>query len=1062
MTKKVKKIRKLPFVILAAVALCFTFMMGVLFTNVPVFAYSEQPSSVTSSTNLNFAYNGNQTTIYTNPTGWTKGLTTNTTCGVINLKNFNDSYKLTVDQMPSKIEGADDHVLMLNPKSDASSIPNRQYYASASDFALSAYSHYKIKVYTKVNMNAYSSIYVTGLDKDLSYERINYNDASEWRDYTFYISTGFEKQNIKLQLWLGSKESESDGAVFFDNIEFTQISENEINDTKPRTKYVNLDKSTLIPDINADFEVNNLVDWTRINAMKVDTFASLINLSNNNESIAKDITYVGTDLSRNNERAFVLYTKNDTKSYIGYKSKAINLKMYDIVKVSVNVKTANLNGSAYVKIVENDVLNSAGKKIEAITPNTQTITISSNSSNKFINEYTTCTFYLKGRSLYNTSYNIELWLGSQENPASGLVAFDNIKYEEISYEDYTSAQTDSSAVKIAFDSDPKNFIIANSSFNDVKKDEKTLTYPLTPANWTHTAKNENDIDYGVINTNDDIYSNYDKFANPGNPEGFGSTSTDTNNVLLMHNINKTYQSVKSSSFSIDANSYYKLTFTYKMFATNNKLDSSINPDIFNVYIQDENNNTLYAHENITATNDNLWKTYTVYFNTKAYSNTLNLILSLGKENDEVSGIAFIDNVILVKDEKMTNETYEQLAKNNNVLDFEQGNFNLVKYNKDGIYTPLRYTESLENADEVTSGEKAGLGGIVDANDELNTIEKSPNSTSALNYLMMIRTNNKATYSLTAKDSLSLSSDTYHKFTIDILTKGIEKDLDYKKTYGAIFALSGLDENISGIVSDNEWTTYTIYVACTSSVSVNVKFALASLDLTTSGNAYFDNFTYEVIDKDAYNIAKLNSSEDDTKLFIGNTDTKEDDKNNDSKTNLDYIWYVIPTLLLAVALIVALVAYLMKKVNIKKWEKRKINEYDRDKTVHRDVIRAEAEKRRDADVKELKATITDLEAQRTHIEEVHQEQLKASRANRAKGVSRSDEKEFKQYAKLHTALENRIANVNKQIEKMNTAEYLLSVQHKIMLEKAKAERLAKEKAYEKDKKEKKTAKTKKSK
>ena len=46
--------------------------------------------------------------------------------------------------------------------------------------------------------------------------------------------------------------------------------------------------------------------------------------------------------------------------------------------------------------------------------------------------------------------------------------------------------------------------------------------------------------------------------------------------------------------------------------------------------------------------------------------------------------------------------------------------------------------------------------------------------------------------------------------------------------------------------------------------------------------------------------------------------------------------------------------------------------------------------------------------------------------------------------------------------MNTAEYLLSVQHKIMLEKAKAERLAKEKAYEKDKKEKKTAKTKKSK
>lgn len=1060
MTKKVKKNKKIPFVILSAIAFCFTLMFGVLFTATPVFAYSETPSSVSSSTNLNFAYNGNTTSIYTDPTGWTKGLSNNTTSGVINLQHFNsETFKLTVDQKPSKIEGGDDYVLMLNPKTDSSTLPTSQYYTNSSNFTLSAYSHYKIKVYTKVNSNANSSIYVTGLDENLSFEGINYEDAREWRDYTFYISTGINQQNIKLELWLGSKEGVSDGAVFFDNIEFTQISENEINTSKPRTKYVDLDESSLIPNINADFENNNLADWSRLNEMKVDTYAEIINLSNNNESVAKDITYVGTDLSKNNDRAFVLYTKNETKSYIGYKSKDISLKMYDIVKVTLKAKTANLNGSAYVILTENDVLDSNGKKIDAITPNTQTITISGNATNKFTNDYATYTFYLKGRSLYNTSYNIELWLGSKESPASGLVAFDNIKIEEVSYSDYTNASTDSSTVKIAFDTDPKNFTISNSSFNDVKKEDKTLTYPLIPNNWTHTAKDKNDIYYGVINTNDKVYDVHkDKFggyANPGNPNGFGSTATDTNNILLMHNVNKTYQSVKSSSFSIDADSYYKLSFDYKVLRTNN------DEHLLNVYIQDENNNTLYANEDLTNTNDK-WSKYTIYINTKAYSNTLNLIISLGKENDEVQGLVYIDNVVLTKDTTMTAESYEQIAKTNNVLDFEQGNFNLVKYNKDGIYTPLRYTENLENADEVTSGLKPGFGGIIDADDELNAIENSPNHSSALSYLMRISTLDKATYSLTAKDSLSLSSDTYHKFTIDILTKGLEKGLDYDKTYGAVFALSGLDEKISGIVSDNEWTTYTIYVASTSSVSVNVKFALESLDLTTSGDAYFDNFTYEVIDKDTYNLAKLNNSEDKTNLFIGNTDTKDDDTDNTNKANLDYIWYVIPTLLLAIALIIALVAYLMKKVNIKKWEKRKINEYDRDKTVHRDVIRAEAEKRRDAEVKELKESIFDLEAQRTHIEEVHQEQLKASRVNRAKGVTRSEEKEFKQYAKLHTAIENRIANINKQIDKLNTAEYLLSVQHKIMLEKAKAERLAKERAYEKDKKEKKTVKTKKSK
>ena len=51
--------------------------------------------------------------------------------------------------------------------------------------------------------------------------------------------------------------------------------------------------------------------------------------------------------------------------------------------------------------------------------------------------------------------------------------------------------------------------------------------------------------------------------------------------------------------------------------------------------------------------------------------------------------------------------------------------------------------------------------------------------------------------------------------------------------------------------------------------------------------------------------------------------------------------------------------------------------------------------------------------------------------------------------MHTAVENRIANLNKKIDNMNTAEYLLSLQHKIMLEKAKDERAAKEKAFKKE-------------
>ena len=1055
MTNKQKHSSKILHALFAFAIFCFALVVAPFATSVPAYAESQTASFVTSSTNLNFSYNGNTSTVYTSPTGWAKGLEANATSGAINLEYYNDTFNLDLDDLPSKIQGTDNYVLMINSRGTNDTTPKAQYYTNSSAFELSAYSSYKIKVYTKVTAellsdstmsSANASIYVTGLESDLKFENIDYNQANEWTAYTFYITTGFEKENVKLELWLGSKPNYgSSGAVFFDNIEITQISQDEIDTTKPHTTAVNLDESRLVDDVNANFETNSLADWTRIAPMESNSFAEIIDLTNSNTSDSKGITYVGTDLSLNNTKALVLYTIDDTQTYFGYKSKDIAVKMHDIVKISVNVKVADLNGSAYVNLIENPVKNASGTEIESITPVTKSITISSNPSNNFQNGYTTCSFYIKGRSLYNTSFALELCLGSSSSKASGLVAFDNIKIEKLSFADYTSISANTNNVQVDLDSDPASYLISNPAFNVVEKQDKTLTYPLIPSNWTHNCEDENDIFFGVINTNSSVYeankASFGNFANPGNPEGFGSVATDTNNILLMQNVNKTYQSITSSDFSVNSNSYYKLSFAYNILETNSETD------IFNVYVKDENGQTLYVDENIART-DGAWATYSLYINTKAYSNKLNLILTLGQKDSPARGVVYIDNVILAQDSSLTAEEYETLAKSNNVLDFQQGNFNLVQYDKEGLYTPLRYTASAENS-------STAFGGIIDAEDSADAyeIEKSPNNTNALNYIMMLQTFDNVTYSLTAKDSLSLSADSYYKFSIDVKVQGQNilnaNAEDYDSTFGAMFALSGLDEKIEGIVA-SDWTTYTIYVACTSTTDVKIQFALASLDNNTSGIAYFDNYNYEVIDSDTYNLAKLNTTDTNTTLFVDDTDTAEADTDS-SNVNLEYIWYLIPTLILAVALILALVSYFLRKIRIKKWEKRKINEYDRDKTVHRDVIRAEAEKRRDESVKELKTRVAELEAEKAHIEEVHQEQLKATRGRaRAQGISKNTEREFKQYAKLHTAVENRIATLRKQIDNMNTAEYLLSVQHKIMIEKAKKDRQAKEEAYKKEK------------
>lgn len=1050
-------------IIALAFILSASTMFGILFGAPSVYAYSQE---VTGLTNLDFSANGNLTNVYSNPSGWTKGLESTATSGAINLDHHNEAFYLDANDLPAKLaDSADDHVLMINSKSSKTgSVPCVQYYTNTSTLSLDAYSNYKIVVWTQVLEGAVSSIYLTGLEETIGFEKIDYSTASEWTSFTFYISTGIEKENIKTELWLGSKPNKTSvGAVFFDHIEVFQISNDKTPDNvtnkenyistptsaSDSVKYINLNTNQVSTGFDGTFETD-LTGWTKAsNVLENGTNAEIINLSNTSASVAKDITYLGTDLTKNNKNALVLYTDKDVESYFGLKSPEITIPMYETYRVSINVKASLTSGSAYVKFVESDVVNANGDKVEAITPATKEISVSTISTNNFTNDYTICTFYVKGRSLYQSKFSIELWLGSSENKASGVVAFDNIVVEPISNEVFSSAGSASYSESINLQSITDSFGIKNATFNDVKKESETLTYPLLPNNWSHTTSDENDVSYGVINTYSPVYnlysSKFDGFANPGNPEGFLDVNSDTNNILVMYNINPAYQSTTSSKFDVSANKYYKLSFDYKLIATG----EDANNELLNIYVKDENSNVLYADENLTDTNF-AWKKYTIYISTNSYTNELQIAIDLGTKDALVKGVAYIDNVTLIEDSSITKESYEEISKTNNVLDFEEGNFNLIKDNGSSIYTALRYTGSLEVGTNPANGSSIALGGIVDGNnteDEFN-IENSPNNTNSLKYMLMIQTHGKATYSMTASDSLSLQAETYYKFTIDVKTL-FGSDASSEETYGAEFGLTGVDQKITGIIAE-DWTTYTIYVQCTESTSVNLRFALSSLNTNTAGMVFFDNYTYETIDADIYNVDKLNNESDSTFLFVGDTDAKEEDSDTESNLDVNAIWYVIPSLILAVALILALVAYLMKKVKIKKWEKKKVNEYDRERTLHRDVIRMDAEKRRDAKVKELKTEIAGLEERLSELEQKHQDRLKNKREQRRAGVSKEAEKEFKQYAKIHTALENRVIALNKEIDNMNTPEYLLAVQHKIAIEKAKEERMSREKAYQSNK------------
>ena len=109
------------------------------------------------------------------------------------------------------------------------------------------------------------------------------------------------------------------------------------------------------------------------------------------------------------------------------------------------------------------------------------------------------------------------------------------------------------------------------------------------------------------------------------------------------------------------------------------------------------------------------------------------------------------------------------------------------------------------------------------------------------------------YGYTSK-SFSLDAGSYYKLTVDVLTYDIAGTDDEDNVPGARIYLSSAGyAEISGIDTQGEWKTYTVYIesAATSSTSLTLNLGLGKYssyyrDGLTTGYAFFDNVALEKI------------------------------------------------------------------------------------------------------------------------------------------------------------------------------------------------------------------------
>ena len=497
---------------------------------------------------------------------------------------------------------------------------------------------------------------------------------------------------------------------------------------------------------------------------------------------------------------------------------------------------------------------------------------------------------------------------------------------------------------------------------------------------------------------------------------------------MMWNKGETYQSIISPSFSVSADSYYNLKFSYKTIS-----DVLDNENILNIYIIDDNGTILFEELGINSKNiaDKNWSTFEIVIRTAQTTKSLNVKLEIGTEENPVSGVAYFDNFELNTAE-YTDTEYENLINTANIVDFTNGGFNLVSGspNTNGVYEPLAYTGTLESGSNPSSGDPVAFGGLIDSENNDFNLEPNPSNNNIIKNVMLIKTNGIATYSMKSNDTISLTNGSYYKFTIYIKTNIPEyTGKDGEQAYGAEFSLESIDgAKIDKIVS-NGFVAYNIYVKALSDIDVNVRFALASDKIENTGYAYFDNFSYETIEETAYNTAKTDKLAN--SVFV-ETEAEEDtsDEETTPSDNNVIIWYIVPSVIFALALILALIAYAMKKVKIKKPESKKKGNYDREQTMHRDAIRKEAEDRRNERLKALKADLKAVQDEIDSLENENKERIAEQRKQHGKSITKEDEKAFKLYASKHTKLLNKLDSIKAEIENVNSSEYLIKEIKKI--------------------------------
>lgn len=968
----------------------------------------------------------------------------------------------------------------------------------SSTFTLDANSYYTISVSLKTEKLSQASIYLSGLsDEDVDAQITNistYNakgQYSSWETYTMYIETSeFSSETATLELWLGGKESNqtSEGAVFFNKVTLTKYSENTYRSNLKPVKLAGMPQSKEINLFDAVYEnvdfINNstfsdnsaagesklIPKWTTIESSQDENqITKVITTSNYNAEVDtnKDIANPGTNYKTNDDSVLFMYNK--VSGTQGIKSNEFTIKQNEMYMISVWAKSDCGTGNGATLLVEQ--VNENEDDEEDFTPNKASLTTSTSiTTNSTTNNWTQYKIFVEGHPLQDTKATLQIWLGTKDSPTTGYVFIDDIEVQKVSNKTYSNGSSSNSAT-YSYNSENNQFTIVNGNFNIATKPENELTYPLTVSNWALTTDENYNLEKnltGTINTKSSEFTKFNEYiteeelditvSNPGltpiqRIDG-ATLDNSSNNVLMIGNITQTSQSYKCEDFTLNAESYYKIS----MLVNTQYTTPDSNTTGAKITLA---NSSFTAIETPTINTNGEWKEVNLYVHVGSNITTFNLTLAL----NNAQGFAFFDDVTVNESTEQAYNAQKANLEYKAELNVEKNDsFDLHNNSDTALSTPYNWTAT--NHSQTDSVIYGALNTTKNTNDIFTgiTVPSAPTGENVL----AINSNTDTHFSLSATQKIDLSIDGYYRISVKVKTLHINQE--NKKydddgnliNYGATIALNGYEKSFTAIDTERDlvdgYATYEFLIKPNADAQTYVILGLGSEDNLASGYVFFDDVVVEKLTEATYNEA-VSKQTIRTLLLSEQIVENEEEETETEFSGSKFDWVVVPSLLTSLAIIIAIVGSTIRRFKFTKQPKVK-TKYDRRKTVEVDLNKRERIELRNEIIKELNQEYTDIgteidnlvkqfEAEKAEAEKLQAEKLQAyeeikqtiiierekvtreynDKLNATETLTEEDkskyEKEFKAYIKK---LDKRSAEEAKKYNKKDNTLQVLEIKH----------------------------------